>query len=79
MTINRRPGRVTVWPHGQPTIVCGACHGSGIDNAGVWAHLQGRAVLTDAERDRTIKCPTCDGRGRITIAHALATGQRIDP
>lgn len=72
------PGRRGPWPHGQPTIVCPACHGSGIDAGRAWSLTTSHKVWDDeAARLEAIRCPHCEGRGRQTIAHALATGQRV--
>lgn len=70
---------VTPWPHGRPTIVCPVCHGSGLDAARAWSHLASRAAVDDAARELAIRCPACEGRGRLTTEHALAQGHRVPP
>lgn len=66
------------WPNGRPTILCPRCHGAGIDTAQALQYESARTLLADALRDAAIRCPACDGRGRVTREHALAVGLAID-
>lgn len=65
------------WPHGQPVIVCAACGGSGLDAAHAAIYSSTRAALDAGARGTAVRCAACDGRGRLTIAHALAIGQAV--
>lgn len=65
------------WPHGQPTQICSACHGTGMDRAHASIYAATRTALDDHARADAVRCEACDGRGRITVAHALAIGQPV--
>jgi DnaJ-class molecular chaperone len=58
----------------RPTIVCPACHGTGLDRAHATRYLTSRAPHDDAARAATLRCSACDGAGRLTTEHALVLG-----
>jgi len=72
-----RRAAASPWPHGQPVIVCPACGGAGMDRAHAAIYESTRAPLEKAARIEAVRCAACDGRGRVTVAHALALGYRI--
>jgi len=67
------------WPHGRPTIVCPACHGGGLSQGRAHTYLTSHVPGHDqTSLDDAVRCPTCDGRGRLTVEHALAIGVRVE-
>jgi hypothetical protein len=69
-----RRRREEPWPHGQPVIVCPSCLGTGMDRAHAAIYQATRAPLEDEARADAVRCAACEGRGRQTVAHALAQG-----
>lgn len=65
------------WPHGRPTIQCSTCHGSGLSPSLAFVYGASRTVLDEDQRAAAVRCTVCDGRGRMTVEHALASGQRV--
>jgi len=67
------------WPHGRPTIVCPQCHGGGLDAGRAHQYLTSHVPTHDTTAlDDAVRCPTCDGRGRLTVERALTLGIRGD-
>ena len=58
----------------RPTIVCPACHGTGLDRLHATTYATSRAPLDEAGRAAALRCTACDGVGRCTTEHALALG-----
>jgi hypothetical protein len=60
------------WPHGQATINCPICGGTGMNRRAADEYVASRVDYSAQERP-PLECPGCVGRGRILLSSSSAT------